>query len=57
MKKYFILIVILLSSCSQNLSNDKIRNSYIFTDEMTFEEFKLKLEDYAKNSPYPNPDD
>ena len=26
-------------------------------DDLTLEEFKLKLEEYANNSPYPNIDD
>ena len=39
------------------LDNENLKDSYNFSDEMTFDEFKLKLEEYAKNSPYPNPDD
>ena len=40
-----------------NFDNENLKDSYNFSDEMTFDEFKLKLEEYAKNSPYPNPDD
>ncbi len=48
---------IFISSCSGNFNDNEIRKNYIFSDEMTFDEFKLRLEEYAKNSPYPNPDD
>ena len=57
MKKFFLLFILLLISCSKNFGNNNLKSSYYFSDEMTFNEFKLKLEEYAKNSPYPNPDD
>tara|TARA_Y100001954_G_scaffold204094_1_gene225232 strand:- start:1166 stop:1303 length:138 start_codon:yes stop_codon:yes gene_type:complete len=44
-------------SCGKNFENNNSKKSYNFSDEMTFDEFRLKLEEYAKNSPYPNPDD
>ena len=53
MKKFCLLIVIFLSSCS---SND-IKNEYFFSDEMNFEEFRIRLDEYARNNPYPNIDD
>ena len=34
-----------------------VRNDLIFPDDMSFEEFKIKLEDYAINNPYPKIDD
>ena len=44
-------------SCGKNFDNENLKDYYNFSDEMTFDEFKLRLEEYAKNSPYPNPDD
>jgi hypothetical protein len=41
------------------MNNDKLENNFSdinFFDDMTFEEFKNKLEEYAENSPYPNID-
>ncbi len=57
MKKFFLIFFLLLMSCGKNFDNNYLKNSYNFSDEMTFDEFRLKLEEYAKNSPYPNPDD
>ncbi len=56
MKKLFIIMIILFNGCSPSFDKNEIKNSFIFSNEMTFEEFKLKLEQYVKNSPYPNPD-
>ena len=57
MRKFFLLFFLLLMSCGKNFDNENLKDPYNFSDEMTFDEFKLKLEEYAKNSPYPNPDD
>ncbi len=56
--KRFILIFLLLSGCvyNQNLKNNEV-SDINFSDDLTLEEFKLKLEEYANNSPYPNIDD
>ena len=53
MKKILLLTAIFLSSCSSNT----VKNDFNFSNEMSFEEFKTKLEEYAKNSPYPRIDD
>ena len=50
------MIIILFNGCSSGFDKNEVKNSFIFSNEMTFEEFNLKLEQYAKNSPYPNPD-
>ena len=42
-----------LTSCSTN-SN---MSNFNLNDEMTFDEFKIKLENYAENNPYPKIDD
>ncbi len=56
MKKIFILFF-LLSGCASNLSEKKenipVTN---FPNNLTFEEFKIKLKVYANNNPYPNID-
>jgi len=55
--KKLLIIFFLTTSCSMN--NDKLENNFSdinFSDDMTFEEFQNKLEEYAENSPYPNID-
>ena len=54
----FILIFFLFSGCVYNQNTNINAVSDInFSDDLTLEEFKLKLEEYANNSPYPNIDD
>ena len=56
MKKLLILFVI-LAGCSSK--NNEIRDNlfdFKFSNEMSFKEFQIKLEDYSINSPYPNID-
>ena len=56
--KRFILIFLLFSGCVNNKNaNINIVSDIKFSDDLTLEEFKLKLEEYANNSPYPNIDD
>ena len=56
--KRFILIFLLLSGCVYNQNaNINVVSDINFSDDLTLEEFKLKLEEYANNSPYPNIDD
>ena len=55
--KRIILIFFLITGCSYD--KNKIMNitSQIkFSDDLTLEEFKIKLEDYSNNSSYPNID-
>tara|TARA_B100001121_G_scaffold257402_1_gene235665 strand:+ start:1973 stop:2140 length:168 start_codon:yes stop_codon:yes gene_type:complete len=52
MTKYFI-IFFLLVSCSQSLKKDDHINLN-FSQDLSFKNFKLKLEEYATNQPYPN---
>ena len=57
MKKLLITFII-ITGCSTY--NDKLSNNNLdikFSDNMSFEEFQVKLEEYAKNSPYPNIDE
>ena len=53
MKKF--LIILFLTSCSTNqeISNQEI----LFNDQMTIDEFKLKLNEYVKKSKFPNIDE
>ena len=52
MKILTFIILFSLMSCSSNT----IRNNFDVSDEMSFEEFRLKLEEYAINNPYPDID-
>ena len=55
--KKLLIIFFLTTSCS--IDNDKLEKNFSdinFSDDMTFEEFQNKLEEYAENSPYPNID-
>ena len=51
--KKICLILFLLASCTSSQKVDNLN----FSDDISFEEFKLKLENYALNNPYPNIDD
>ena len=52
-----ILIFFLISGCSYNQTENKNDLERInFSKELTFEEFKIKLDEYANNNPYPNID-
>ena len=56
MKLKLLLIILFFYSCSQNnINNDSIYN-FDFSNDMSFNEFKIKLEDYSKNKPYPKLD-
>ncbi len=53
--KKILIIFFLLVSCSTNQSQNKTNTSnFTFSENMSFEQFKIKLEKYAKNNPYPN---
>ena len=53
MNKILFVIMFFLLSCS----NNTLRKDFIFSDDISFEEFKIKLIEYANNNPYPNIDD
>ena len=52
MIKILFVIMLFLVSCSNNTS----RKDFIFSDDISFEEFEIKLIEYAKNNPYPKID-
>ena len=55
MKKFiFIFFFIVGCSMNQNIDNDIIDIKY--SDNLSLEEFKIKLDNYANKSPYPNID-
>ena len=57
MKKYLIILFIITGCVSnKDTSNSKV-SDIKFSDNLSFEEFKIKLEEYALNNPYPNIDD
>ena len=57
MIRFLTLIFIFLASCSsQNIVKDYDFN-LIYSDDMSFDEFRIKIEEYTKKSPYPNIDD
>ena len=56
MKKLIFFILLLLSSCSSTDQNESFDAKSFFSNDMSFEEFNNKLDEYAKNSHYPNLD-
>ena len=56
--KRIILIFFLLSGCSYNQTENNNNNfsNINFYDNLSLEEFKIKLKEYANGSSYPNID-
>ena len=57
--KKIILIILLLTSCTNYQTNkeNNINNLSInFSDNLSIEEFKIRLEEYSYNNAYPNID-
>ena len=53
MKKFLLIIFLFfLVSCTSNYA----KKEFNFTDEMSFNQFKLMLDEYAINNPYPEID-
>tara|TARA_E500000178_G_C16553455_1_gene544061 strand:+ start:410 stop:583 length:174 start_codon:yes stop_codon:yes gene_type:complete len=57
MKKIVLILLILINSCGVNSANRDVNNNIKFNNEMTFNEFKVKLEEYTKSSDYPDIDE
>ena len=53
MNKFFLVFLLFLCSCTQNIT----QKNFDFSNKMNSDEFIIKLNEYAKNSPYPNIDD
>ena len=57
MLRIIILIFFLLTGCSYDQTKKVNNVSQVeFSDDLTIEEFKIKLDDYTNNSSYPNID-
>ena len=57
MLRIIILILFLLTGCSYDQTKKVNNVSQIeFSDNLTIEEFKIKLEEHTKNSSYPSID-
>jgi len=54
MNKYIFIIFLLFISCSFNKNTNN--NDFTFNNEMSFDEFRIKLEKYSKKKSYPNID-
>ena len=52
MNKLLIIFIFFLASCSSY----NVKNNFNFSDQMSFEEFRIQLDEYAKNNPYPKID-
>ena len=50
MKKILVIILFFFVSCTSSPP----KNELTFSNEMTFEQFKLKLNEYVKNNSYPD---
>ena len=53
--KRLLIIIIFITGCSS--SNKELKNNLSdikFSDNLSFEEFQIKLKEYAENNPYPN---
>ena len=50
--KFLLIFLFLITSCTQN----NIDSNFNFTNDMSLEEFKNKLQEYAEKSSYPNID-
>ena len=56
MMKLILSILFLVSSCSPIDKKESFNAKSFFFQDMSFEEFKIKLDEYAKNSHYPDLD-
>tara|TARA_Y100000741_G_C17957298_1_gene438299 strand:- start:412 stop:585 length:174 start_codon:yes stop_codon:yes gene_type:complete len=54
MKLKLVIILLLLNNCTTNTSKNEFNKNIVFTENMTIEEFKLKLNEYALISPFPD---
>ena len=53
MKILLLIFLFFLSSCS---SQSPIKTELIFNNDMSFDQFEVKLKEYAESNPYPNID-
>ena len=53
MIKRLLFLILFLNSCSGNSERLNLQNDFQFNDNLSFEEFKIKLDEYAIKNPYP----
>ena len=56
MIKRLLFLTLFLNGCSGKLEKSNLQNDFQFNDNLSFEEFKTKLDEYAIKNPYPNID-
>ena len=56
MKKILIFFLLILVSCSSNELQINMNNDFLFSEKMSFKEFKEKVRNYTEQSSYPNID-
>ena len=57
MKKKLFLLIVLLYSCSVNPNTEsKKKINFNYLDNLSFKEFKVKLNEYVNNTSYPKID-
>ena len=56
MRIFFLIMMFLLTSCSNSKISKNDDNNYLFSTNMNLDEFKNKLIEYSKKSPYPDID-
>ena len=56
MKKIYLFLIFFLSACSSSEMKGDFNNSLNFSEDMDFEEFKIKVIEYANQSTFPNID-
>ena len=56
MKKVCFLIIFFISACSSSEIKTDLDNDLNFSKNMNFEQFRLKVINYANQSSYPNID-
>ena len=56
MIKRLLFLILFLNGCSGNSEKLNLQNNFQFNDNLSFEEFKTKLDEYAIKNPYPNID-
>jgi len=55
-KKIYLFLIFFLSACSSSEIKGDLNNSLNFSEDMDFEEFKIKVIEYANQSTFPNID-
>ena len=56
MKKLLFLVIILLTSCNNNKAKYVGIDDFEFSENLSHNDFIIKLEEYSKSNPYPNID-